>query len=57
MSKGRIPITPTTVIAFATGAIATDYLWYRNENKYIKSIFWVHILDKTGDPSIWQAKQ
>ena len=42
MANGNF--TPATVVSFTMAFLATDYLWYKKENKYINSIVWARVL-------------
>lgn len=48
ISKASLRIKLESIGAFAAAFLATDYLWYKQEYKYINSLLWVHVLGRKG---------
>lgn len=47
--KGSFKFTPATVTIFATAFLATDYVFYRQNYKYVNSLVWKRVL---GQPNM-----
>jgi hypothetical protein len=41
---------PATITLFTAGFLASDYFWYRQDAKYVKSVVWSHVLGSAASP-------
>jgi len=47
-NKDRLRATPGTVTIFIVAFLATDYFWYKQGSKYIKSQVWPRVLGRNS---------